>query len=98
MKSDPFRVTSLQAENTRARYFSSSSQNPLEKEIDFCLEFVKSGNQERDNGAPRREDPSEAISNQSAKGPINPAIVRPKPLPAHQHIHGPLSRPSCSRI
>lgn len=92
-----FKVTSHQAE-PRGLDISPLLPNPLEKEIDFCLEFVKSGNQEKDNGAPHGEDPSEAISNQSAKGPINPAIVRPKPLPAHQHIQSPLSRPSCSRI
>ncbi|CAM4694415.1 unnamed protein product [Leuciscus chuanchicus] len=90
-----FKVTSREAE-PRGLDISPLLPNPLEKEIDFCLEFVKSGNQEKDNGAPHGEDPSEAISNQSAKGPINPAIVRPKPLPAHQHIQSPLSRPSCS--
>jgi hypothetical protein len=37
---------------------------PLEKEIDFCLEFVRSRNQEVDNGTPHSEGLRGAISNQ----------------------------------
>lgn len=64
---------------------------PLEKEIDFCLEFVRSGNQKRDNGTPHSERLRGAISNQSARGLTNPSIVPPQPPAAHQHIRPPLS-------
>lgn len=72
----------------------------LEKEIDFCLEFVRSGNQKRDNGTPHSERLRGAISNQSARGLTNPSIVPPQPPAAHQHIRPPLSLPppSCSGI
>ena len=63
----------------------------LEKEIDFCLEFVRSGNQRRDNGTPHGERLRGAISNQSARGLTNPSIVPPQPPAAHQHIRPPLS-------
>ncbi|KAJ4928887.1 hypothetical protein JOQ06_004509 [Pogonophryne albipinna] len=63
----------------------------VKKEIDFCLEFVRSGNQKRDNGTPHGERLRGAISNQSARGLTNPSIVPPQPPAAHQHIRPPLS-------
>lgn len=72
----------------------------LEKEIDFCLEFVRSGNQKQDNGTPHGERLRGAISNQSARGLTNPSIVPPQPPAAHQHIrpHPNCPPPSCSGI
>lgn len=70
----------------------------LEKEIDFCLEFVRSGNQKQDNGTPHSERLRGAISNQSARGLTNPSIVPPQPPAAHQHICPHCPPPSCSRI
>lgn len=74
------------------------SPPPLEKEIDFCLEFVRSGNQKQDNGTPHGERLRGAISNQSARGLTNPSIVPPQPPAAHQHIHPHCPPPSCSGI
>ncbi|KAF3849935.1 hypothetical protein F7725_019654, partial [Dissostichus mawsoni] len=70
---------------------SRSSTAQYRKEIDFCLEFVRSGNQKRDNGTPHGERLRGAISNQSARGLTNPSIVPPQPPAAHQHIRPPLS-------
>lgn len=70
---------------------ATTTQPSLEKEIDFCLEFVRSGNQRRDNGTPHGERLRGAISNQSARGLTNPSIVPPQPPAAHQHIRPPLS-------
>ncbi|XP_016351739.1 nuclear receptor subfamily 2 group E member 1-like [Sinocyclocheilus anshuiensis] len=83
-RSSPFKVTSREAE-PRGLDISPLLPNPLEKEIDFCLEFVKSGNQENDNGAPHGEDPSEAISNQTLISHVTDRYI----TTAVQHERGP---------
>ncbi|KAK5612604.1 hypothetical protein CRENBAI_010695 [Crenichthys baileyi] len=56
----------------------------LEKEIDFCLEFVRSGNQNLDNGTPHGERLRGAISNHH-----RPHINTFAPhFPPHPHAAG----------